>query len=105
MHDANPLWEHQKEAIERASKLDYFGLFFEQGTGKTRTTIEILQNLYMRQGKMLPTLIICLPIVLENWRRELEKYSSIEKSKIHIVYGNAWQRLLALDHIWPGIYI
>jgi len=31
------LWGHQKRAISNAAGKDYYALFFEMGTGKTRT--------------------------------------------------------------------
>ena len=34
-------WQHQLEAIQRAEHERDFALFFEQGTGKTSTAINI----------------------------------------------------------------
>jgi hypothetical protein len=39
-----PPWKHQLEAIQRASALDEFGLFFEMGAGKTMTAINIWRD-------------------------------------------------------------
>lgn len=65
------LWSHQKEAVERARGKDSFALFFEQGTGKSRTTLAILDEHIRREKRVLRTLILCPPIVVENWKREI----------------------------------
>lgn len=63
------LWKHQEEAINIAATRNEYGLFFEPGTGKTRTMLHILNNLYKKHGK-LRTLILAPVVVLQNWQRE-----------------------------------
>lgn len=61
------LWNHQKKAVERMARK--FALFFDPGTGKTRTTIEI----FKRSGQS--RLIVFAPLnVCRNWVNELKKY-------------------------------
>lgn len=58
------LWNHQREALERAGKR--FALFFDPGTGKSRTARELWQ----KAG--IPKAIIFAPLnVCRNWVNEL----------------------------------
>lgn len=61
------LWAHQKEAVE--TKEDTFCLFFDTGTGKTRTVLE-------KKRKRNPDrIIVTAPLnVCRNWLLEIEKY-------------------------------
>lgn len=116
MKDPRPLWQHQKETIERARLLDFFGIFNDPGTGKTRTVIEILRAKYAQKGRLLRTLIICPPIVIDNWREEWLKYSAVPGSYITGLTGTGKQRLNTLRergfaengvpclHIWVTNY-
>lgn len=87
------MWAHQREALERAIDLDEFGLFFEAGTGKTRTTIEILRRKYAAEGRVLRTLILGPQVVVENWRREILKFSKITRDQVHTLTGTGMNRL------------
>jgi SNF2 family DNA or RNA helicase len=98
-------WEHQKLAIERAKPLDYFALFFEQGTGKTSTLINILREKFPDDEHPLRTLILCPPIVIENWKRELLKYSQIPEKKIITLSGSGLRRLSQTNSLQDAIYI
>lgn len=65
-------WPHQAQAIELARARRHFALFFEMGCGKTLTAINIMRWKFQAQREILPTLILCPLIVVENWRREIE---------------------------------
>ena len=63
------LWSHQREALLRAK--NRFALFFDMGTGKTRTFIE----LYKRQMDWCKRILVIAPLnVCRTTRDELEKY-------------------------------
>lgn len=54
MTDTLPLtktnsFNHQLNAIHRSKDARYFGLFMEQGTGKTHVTIATIVHLYRRR--------------------------------------------------------
>lgn len=100
-----PPWEHQKAAIDRARELDYFALFFEQGTGKTSCLINILRDKFQNERHPTKTLILCPPIVIENWRREFLKYSHVPDSQITLLTGSASERRLRLKSKGYGIFI
>lgn len=78
-----PLWLHQREAVERAGKR--FALFFDPGTGKTRTTIELFRKALGHgirgtgwgRGSTLQKMkaLIFAPLnVCRNWETELKQY-------------------------------
>jgi len=93
------MWEHQKEAVKRAVEAGSFGFFFEMGTGKTRAAIETLTRLYEKNGKIIKTLILAPPIVLDNWKEEFAKYSDIPVHKIHVLNGSGVRRAKAFSNI------
>lgn len=86
-------WKHQLQAIEAAKDVRSYGLFFEQGCGKTSTVINILRYKFEVHARTLPTLIFCPPIVIENWRREFLAHSTIDKKEILLLTGSSFNRL------------
>jgi SNF2 family DNA or RNA helicase len=89
----SPLWGHQVQAIIASTVLKDLGLFFEQGTGKTRTMIEVLRRKYAEKNKLRKTLILCPVIVCENWRREFKMYSKIAQKDIVVLTGSGASRI------------
>lgn len=98
-------WEHQKRAIEKARGKDAFALFFEQGTGKTSTLINILREKWGDDTRPFRTLILCPPIVIENWKREFQRYSHVPAGKIITLTGSGFKRLCATDLPQDAIYV
>ena len=70
-------WAHQKKAIDIASKKNYYALFFEMGTGKTLTSINILRSWCLRENRVLNTLILCPPAIISQWGEEINKFSRL----------------------------
>lgn len=94
-----PPWKHQFQAIERAKDLPHFALFMDMGVGKSGTTINILRHKFLYHKRILRTLILCPPIVLENWRSEFKKHSKIDSKKIVLLQGSGQKRLKTfLEH-------
>lgn len=87
------LWKHQASAVARADDGKPLALFFEQGTGKTRTLIEILRRRYARAGRVENTLIFAPKIVCEKWKEEFKRYSKIPPQRIFVLKGTGKQRL------------
>jgi SNF2 family DNA or RNA helicase len=88
-----PLWNHQVLAIRTAELLPDLGLFFEQGTGKTRTLIEILRRRFAKVGSVRKTLILCPIIVCENWRNEIKMFSKINPNDVLVLTGAGKNRV------------
>ena len=66
-----PLWNHQQEALSRAT--NRFALFFDPGTGKSRTAIELFKK--ADSFGFCGSAIIFAPLnVCRNWQNELRQY-------------------------------
>lgn len=101
-----PLWNHQSSIIERAKLPEgkELGIFAEPGTGKTRTVLEILRNIYNNQAQISKTFIIAPLIVLKNWKDEIKKYTKIPDAKVHFLEGTIAQKADQLSKL-SGIVI
>jgi SNF2 family DNA or RNA helicase len=98
------LWAHQSEAVKRAG--DHYALFFEPGTGKTATLITILRKLFTKEHKVIPTLILCPPVVISNWAAEINQWSRIPSTKVIMLTGKGTDRLKKIHEApWPCIFI
>lgn len=86
--NVRPLWQHQIKAIGMAGISRDLGLFFEQGTGKSRTAIEVLRRRYAVHGRVMRTLIFAPIIVCQNWKDEFAKFSKIQPRDV-VVLTNA----------------
>lgn len=67
------LYEHQKRAVEKLSKIKVGALYMEMGTGKTRTALELIAKRY-NAGKINHILWLCPCSVKKTIERELEKH-------------------------------
>jgi SNF2 family DNA or RNA helicase len=90
-------WTHQLEAIERAIPRNDFALFFDVGAGKTSTCINILRHKYQENKRLLRTLVFGPPIILQNWKQEILKYSMIEEKDILVLTGTQKNRCKQME--------
>jgi SNF2 family DNA or RNA helicase len=88
----NNLWEHQRVAVETSFHLRDMALFWQMGTGKTRTTIEIIRRKYAARGELMKTLIFCPSIVCDNWKDEWQKYSKVPEKDIVVLNKSQVER-------------
>jgi SNF2 family DNA or RNA helicase len=93
------LWAHQKDAVEKAKNIRDLALFFEMGTGKTRTALEILRFHYNTSKKISRTLIICPTSVVPNWEAEILKFTKIPSDRICQLRDTVKQRALTYTHL------
>lgn len=91
----SPLWNHQKDAISEGIKGYFYALFHEAGTGKSRSTIEIIRRVYAREARLCRTVVFCPKIVCTNWKREIETFSKIHPRSITVLNGSGAKRLKA----------
>lgn len=68
------LYEYQATAVDKISKLKVGALYMEQGTGKTRTALEIIQN-KMSKGKVEVVLWLCPCSVKNNLKEDIIKHT------------------------------
>jgi len=99
------LWKHQILALQKSEGMSHYGLFFEPGVGKTATTIHMIRQRMNTHKKILPTLILCPPVVIENWKQEFQMHSKIPESKIHCLTGSGKDRLEVMQSHPGEIFI
>lgn len=88
-----PPWQHQLDAIRKSMDTSNYALFFEQGTGKTMTAINMCRVKYTKAQRLMRTLIIGPPIVRHNWAREFAVHSQIPKEKVIVLEGSQGKRV------------
>jgi SNF2 family DNA or RNA helicase len=65
-------WRHQLEAYNFASRVDSAMLNMEMGTGKTKVTIDVIQN----DPSIKLAVVLCPSSVIGVWAREISKHGS-----------------------------
>lgn len=68
------LYEYQSKAVDKISNLKVGALYMEQGTGKTRTALEIIKN-KMDKGKIEVVLWLCPCSVKNNLKEDIIKHT------------------------------
>lgn len=77
------LYEHQKECINKLSKLKIGALYMEMGTGKTRTALELIK-LRLEQEKVNKVLWLCPCSVKMDLQKEICKHTDVMPEEIKI---------------------
>lgn len=82
-------WQHQRRALSRSWELEYFGLFMEQGTGKTKVIIDTAAALFLA-GRIDAMLVIAPEGVQTGWvDEELGKHMTKAVPYVAGVYRNS----------------
>lgn len=71
------LYPHQVEGAKWLAARERACLFDEQGVGKTATAIEGMRKVAARR-----TLVLCPPVVLWNWKKEVERWAPGRKVQV-----------------------
>ncbi len=71
-----PMYEHQKQAFDKLSRLKIGALYMEMGTGKTRTMLEISAH-KMAKGKINHVIWLCPCSVKQNLARDIRKHANL----------------------------
>ena len=90
-----PLAGYQKKTLKSCLHTEGYGLFMEQGTGKTPIAIARICNEAAKSEELYRVLIVCPKSVRINWRDEIRRFSSIQ-GKITIVKGAQIERVKCL---------
>ena len=62
-------YDHQRVALRKGATQSVFGFFMEQGTGKTKVTID--NAVYLYNVNLLDTVFVLAPnSVYTNWKKE-----------------------------------
>lgn len=74
---------HQDAVFDAAKDRPYYGLFLEQGVGKTRIAIQLVEHHY-RAGNITAVVVITTKGLVGNWSLvEIPKHSTIQNS-VHV---------------------
>lgn len=92
-----PLWKHQQLAVERAREAQSLAIFYEIGTGKTLTAIEILREDFNSHKRIRPTLIFTKLTVCQQWKEEILKFSKLRDDQILVMVGSGTSRVKAMQ--------
>lgn len=76
MYFLTELYSHQIPAVQKLSKLKVGALYMEQGTGKTRTALELI-NIRLQNNKVNHVIWLCPCSVKENLRRDIIKHTGL----------------------------
>lgn len=99
-----PLWEHQKQALEKSRDKDNFAYLMDCGTGKTLTCITKLREVYTGYRRCLKTLILCPASVVHNWEEEINRFSKMGHH-VKCLTGTKKKRIEALENSGANIFI
>ncbi len=86
-------WEHQLKGIELSRRVPDVALFFEMGTGKTGTAINIVREHFARNKRVLRTLILGPVITVKNWQKEFRMHSKIRDNDVTPLVGKGTKRV------------
>lgn len=91
-------WQHQREVVRKATEPGRTGyaLFWEMGLGKSFAAINILRVLFRRSRRVLRTLVLAPPVVLQNWAREIERFSHCGDDT-YVLTGTGKRKLQTFD--------
>ena len=79
--------DHQVRVTNDTADVNSYALFWEMGAGKTAEEIMRYRWKCVKEDGLIKWLIVCPIIVMENWKREILKFSKIPASQIQIVNG------------------
>jgi len=85
-------WGHQRALVENATRVGEYGMFAEMGTGKSYATINCMRWWYKQNKRVLRTLILTPPIVIEQFRRQIGQYSKIHPRRVVPLVGTGKKR-------------
>lgn len=77
------MYKHQKEVVERVQKSKEIALFHGLGSGKTRSVIECLREIFNSKKVLKRTLILGPTSVVFNWKNQFGIYSKIPEERIY----------------------
>lgn len=91
LHSEFPLRLHQRVARRNAQLSDGFGLFMEQGTGKTPVGVSLIcdeaAKVFADAGRMYRAIVVCPNAVRLNWVKEFQRFATVP-GDVSVVRGN-----------------
>ena len=102
------LYEHQKQILNLMRIYPSYGIFAEQGCGKTLPTLVRIAEL-LNAGQITDALIVAPKSVLGSWQRDIELFDDSSKSLLYsklciVSYDLVWRRTEYRKH-WGCIIL
>lgn len=100
----NPPMKHQAKALDRAVGQDMYALFFEQGLGKTYTTVN-LASAWRMEGSIRAAVTVCLSAIKLVWEDELAEHCplSVQPHVLRAGKNKAAFKFIEEDHDFPWL--
>ncbi len=99
LHPDLPLAKYQQVALVNSLASEGYGLFMEQGTGKTPVVVARVCNeaprIFRQEQRLYRALIVCPNSVRLNWLREFERFCTVG-GKVNIIKGGEIERMSQL---------
>ena len=96
-HPDLPLMPHQTLAAACAIRADGFGMFMEQGTGKTPSAVRVAMHGAEHCDEAYRVLVACPKAVKLNWQREIQRFATIGGTA-QILDGTRFARIEQVAH-------
>jgi len=74
-------FKHQRRGLKRLWKQGSGALFWEPGTGKTKTALDFAAALYLKEGG-LKVLVLCPINAMQVWPAQMEKHLGVHQSTL-----------------------
>lgn len=98
-------YRHQAVFLEYARRFPHLFFHGEQGVGKTKSTIDLL-DFEADRGGLQRVLVVCPNSIKRNWRREFLVHSRrYDDDAVFVLEGSKAKKKKILDAWKPGIYI
>lgn len=86
MNLVTDLYEHQRKATEKLSKIKVGALYMEMGTGKTRVALELIKT-RLEKKRIDYVIWLCPCSVKENLKRDIIKHTGNFDGKLFTIFG------------------
>lgn len=80
------LFEHQKKCVEKLKKIKIGALYMEQGTGKTRAALELINERLLKR-RIEHVIWLCPCSVKENLKRDIIKHTGNNQNELITICG------------------
>lgn len=91
-----PLSDYQIIGAHATQQLESYGLFMEQGTGKTPVMIAVICNEaerhFKQHGRPYRAIVVCPRNVRANWANEFSRFATT-KGKVVVMRGDRFERI------------
>lgn len=99
------MYQHQEEIVALSRIQDDIALFHGLGSGKTRSVIEAIRDIFNTKKRTFKVLIVGVPAVVYNWKNEILRFSNIQERSIYVCASGTNRDKKLQDAINKGAFI